>query len=119
MAVFQNAPVTWPGTEVVHIVTNSVHVRTAKFTKCGAKIGPNEIYDGVVGKTITDFRPLAVNCTKCLNSTGVKENHKGWRIYDNGPNYHPTTGRFEATFHGVKMGHPTEEGLRRMIDTRD
>ena len=44
--------------------------------------------------------------------------YKGWRIYDNGPDYHPVTGRWRAVRHGVGMGHPTWEGLRRMIDTR-
>ena len=44
--------------------------------------------------------------------------YKGWRVYDNGPGYHPATGRWRAVRHGVGMGHPTLEGITGMIDAR-
>jgi len=43
---------------------------------------------------------------------------KGWRIYDNGENYHPTTGRWQAFRHGVRIGNSTKSGLLQMIDNK-
>lgn len=43
----------------------------------------------------------------------------GWRLYDRGPGSHPVTGRFYAVRFGVRIGHSTAEGLRRMMDTRN
>ena len=45
-------------------------------------------------------------------------NYAGWCVYDNGPDYHPVTGRFYALRHGVRMGANTEEQLIHMIDLR-
>jgi len=47
------------------------------------------------------------------------ETYLGWRIYDNGPTYHPVTGRWVAIRYGVRMGHNDGEGLKRMLDQRD
>lgn len=42
----------------------------------------------------------------------------GWRVYDNGPTYHPVTGRWVAIRHGVRVGHNTGDGLKTMLDQR-
>lgn len=44
--------------------------------------------------------------------------YRGWAVYDNGPDFHPVTGRFMAYRFGVRIGHPTQEGIIRMIDQR-
>lgn len=66
MATFANSPVQWPGTPDVHIVTNSVHQRSAKFVRCGKKIGPDATYDGVPGATSYDFKELVPTCPQCI-----------------------------------------------------
>lgn len=48
----------------------------------------------------------------------LPDNYKGWAVYDNGPSYHPVTGRWVAVRFGVRMGANTEALLRRMIDNR-
>ncbi len=48
----------------------------------------------------------------------LSREYKGWAIYDNGPAYHPITGRWVAYRHGVRIGANTEELLIRMIDSR-
>ena len=56
-----------------------------------------------------------------LNSTNYRFPlyKKGWAIADNGANYHPKTGRFSATRHGVHIGNSTLEGLLSMIELKD
>jgi hypothetical protein len=44
---------------------------------------------------------------------------RGWNVYDNGPDHHPTTGRFRAWRVGVAVGHSTLDGLLSMIDARE
>jgi hypothetical protein len=44
--------------------------------------------------------------------------YKGWEIYDNGPEYWPVTGRYQAKKFGIRIGTSTEEGLIKMIDQR-
>jgi hypothetical protein len=41
--------------------------------------------------------------------------HNGWYIKDMGYGYHPITGRWRASRHGVGMGANTERMLLRMI----
>jgi len=48
----------------------------------------------------------------------MKRNFDGWRLYDNGPGYHPVTGRFEAHRWGVRLSANTEELLIEMIKMR-
>lgn len=47
-----------------------------------------------------------------------RDNYLGWWIYDNGPDHHPVTGRWDALRHGVHIGHNNAEGLKKMIDQR-
>jgi hypothetical protein len=42
----------------------------------------------------------------------------GWHVVDNGPRFHPSTGRFQAHRHGVRIGASTWDALRSMIIER-
>lgn len=65
MATFRNAPAMWSGATDVHVVSNSVWERTAKFAWCGEKIGPDVQYDG----------DLVATCRLCLrHADRTKEN---------------------------------------------
>jgi hypothetical protein len=48
----------------------------------------------------------------------MNQGYRGWTLTDHGPHAHPVTGRHRANRHGVSMGHPTREGLLRMIDAK-
>ncbi len=51
----------------------------------------------------------------CL--TPAEEDYGGCRLSDCGPGYHPTTGRFRAMRHGVRIGASSLDALRHIIDT--
>lgn len=59
------------------------------------------------------------NNPKVHNAGLLKQKHFGWVIQDNGPSFHPVTGRFMAFRHGVRIGANTYELLIRMIDARE
>ena len=48
----------------------------------------------------------------------LKRHYAGWRVYDNGENCWPSTGRFTAERFGVRLSASTEELIINMIEQR-